>query len=87
MEITKKQIRWCLLVTIVIMAIGLNRIVHEYVDEFNTQLLSEYIVFACANNLIDEFIFQNINFSLGEFIVFIFITSIYIYKYVKGANQ
>lgn len=109
----KKQIRYCLLATIIIMvsnglfwtylptgsyyildalgwltmSIGLNRIVYEYVDEFNTKLLSEYIVLLTANNFLDETIFQNIQFSYGEFIIFVFITSLYLYKYVKGTNH
>ena len=68
------------------MAIGLNRIVFKYVDEYNTKLLSEYIVFATANNFLDETIFQNIQFSYGEFVIFVFITTLYIYKYVKRTN-
>ena len=50
------------------------------------KLLSEYIFLATINNLLDEVIFQNIQFSYAEFVIFVFITTLYIYKYVKRTD-
>lgn len=64
----------------------LKKIFHEFLSNENLKLLSEYIYLSTINNLLDEVIFQNIHFSYGEFVIFVLITSLYIYKYVKRTD-
>ena len=70
----------------VLFAGAFNKLTHENIPNYKIKLLSEYIFLATINNLLDEVIFQNIKFSYAEFVIFVFITLLYIYKYVKRTD-
>ena len=70
----------------VLFAGAFNKLTHENIHNYEIKLLSEYIFLATINNLLDEVIFQNIQFSYAEFVIFVFITTLYIYKYVKRTD-
>lgn len=70
----------------VLFAGAFNKITHETIQNYKIKLLGEYIFLATCNNLLDEVIFQNINVSYAEFVIFVFVTLLYTYKYVKRTD-